>query len=192
MIRILLLTLATFLTRIFQPIDSSILNMQLPYFPQYIALFILGTIAYRKDWLNQLPPGGKTLRNTIIIGLILWLSTIALSGVLEGKMDFKGGLNIWSLAYSLWETITCIGITIGLISLARQKYNIQTRLTKFLTDNSFAAYVLHPPVLIAVSLLMASWAAPPIAKVLIIGTMAVILTFAVAGIIRKTPMKKIM
>jgi hypothetical protein len=39
---------------------------------------------------------------------------------------------------------------------------------------------------------MASWIVPPIAKFLAIGTMAVIATFVIAGLIRKTPMKKIM
>ena len=44
---IALIFFCTFTTRLFQPIGTSILNMQLCYFSQYIILFFLGILAYR-------------------------------------------------------------------------------------------------------------------------------------------------
>jgi len=53
----LLLGLAGFLVRLWKPIEWSFkpLNLQLPFFSQYIALFILGLVAYRRNWLTNLP-----------------------------------------------------------------------------------------------------------------------------------------
>lgn len=52
-------------------------------------------------------------------------------------------------------------MSISLLALFRRKFNGQARLTKILSDNSFAAYVFHAPVLIAISLLLQPLAWPP-------------------------------
>jgi hypothetical protein len=44
-----------FSIRLVQPIGSSIMNMQLGYFSQYIVLFTTGVIASRKNWLVRIP-----------------------------------------------------------------------------------------------------------------------------------------
>lgn len=53
----LLLAIVTFVVRIWLPIGWSfeLLNLQLPYFPQYIALFVVGIIAYRQNWFLGIP-----------------------------------------------------------------------------------------------------------------------------------------
>ena len=54
----LLLGVAAFLIRIGLPTGWNFvpLNLQFPFFVQYIALFIVGLIAYRRNWLLGLPP----------------------------------------------------------------------------------------------------------------------------------------
>ena len=44
-----IIAVSAFLVRIVQPIGTSILNMQLCYFASYIALFIVGILAYRNN-----------------------------------------------------------------------------------------------------------------------------------------------
>src|ERR1019366_3480354 len=48
------LVAATFLVRTVQPVGTSVLNMQLCYFPQYILAFALGVAAARGGWLEGL------------------------------------------------------------------------------------------------------------------------------------------
>lgn len=52
-----LLAMANFLVRLWKPIDYEFrpLTLQFPFFAQYIALFIVGLIAFRRNWLLGLP-----------------------------------------------------------------------------------------------------------------------------------------
>ncbi len=51
------LAIVSFLVRLWKPIGWSYepLNLQFPFFPQYIAMFILGIVAYRRQWLTRIP-----------------------------------------------------------------------------------------------------------------------------------------
>ena len=53
----LIIGIVTFSVRIWFPIgwNFAILNFQIPYFPQYIAMFIVGLTAYRGNWFLQIP-----------------------------------------------------------------------------------------------------------------------------------------
>lgn len=68
-------------------------------------------------------------------------------------------------------------MSIGLLALFRRKFNGQARLTRILSDNSFAAYVFHAPVLIAISLLLQPLAWPPAAKFGLVAILAVSATW---------------
>ena len=48
--------ICTFLVRIVQPIGTNILNMQLCFFSQYILLFSVGVLAWRRNWLLTVLP----------------------------------------------------------------------------------------------------------------------------------------
>lgn len=52
----LLLGMVTFIVRIWFPIgwNFELLNLQFPFFPQYIAMFIIGLIAARGNWFMQI------------------------------------------------------------------------------------------------------------------------------------------
>ena len=53
-------------------------------------------------------------------------------------------------------------MSLGLIALYRQRFNRQGRSAKFLSDNAFAVYLFHPPVIIALAILLHPVAAPPL------------------------------
>ena len=56
------------------------------------------------------------------------------------------------------------GHELALIALYRQCFNRQGRSAKFLSDNAFAVYLFHPPVIIALAILLHPVAAPPLVK----------------------------
>jgi peptidoglycan/LPS O-acetylase OafA/YrhL len=78
----------------------------------------------------------------------------------------------------LWEAFACVGICLGLIVLFRERFNSQGRFAKLLSDNAFAVYVFHPPILVSVSILLLAWHAHPLAKFAFAGTLAVVASFA--------------
>lgn len=167
---IVFLAVSTFLVRLVQPIGTSIINMQLCFFPQYIVLFFVGILAYRNNLFARLDYrcGRRWLRYGFILGLVVWSAIMLFGGALNGEFLFNGGYNWQAAAFAFWESFVAVAMVTGLITLFRDKYNYQSRLIKILSDNSFAVYVFHAPIIIAA----AQWFHPvnllPIGKFIIL------------------------
>ncbi len=165
---ILIIAVVAFLIRIVQPIGTSILNMQLSFFSQYIILFIVGIWSYRNNWFSKLDTilGSRWLKAALIPGVIMWAVVMITGGALDGNFLFYGGLRWQSAAYALWESFIAVAMSIGLIVLFRERFNKQNHFIKILSDNSFSVYMFHTPVLVAISLLMKEMAFPALIKFL--------------------------
>jgi glucan biosynthesis protein C len=163
----ILISAFAFSIRLVQPIGTSTMNMQLGYFSQYIILFIVGSIAYRKNWLSNIPYsfGMIWFKAALIGGSIFWLAILILGGGLSGNFAvYVGGIYWQSAAYALWESFFCLGICLGFIVIFQQHFNRQGKFAKFMSDNYFSVYVFHPPILILVTLAMRDFAWPPLIK----------------------------
>lgn len=82
-------------------------------------------------------------------------------------------------------------MSIGLITLFREKFNYQSRLVKVLSDNSFAIYIFHSPIIIAA----AQWLKPvillPIVKFAILSLICIPFCFLFTHyFIRRIPILK--
>ncbi len=186
----LLLGVAGFLVRLWHPIDWKIqlLNLQLPFFSQYIALFVLGLIAYRRNWLLNLPASTGRFWLRVAVAIILLFVPLALAGgALESDRPFKGGWHWQALAYAWWESYLCLAMCIGLIYLFRRYGDRQGRLARFLSPNAYAAYVVHGPVITAVALAMRDLALYPLLKFVLAVLVALPLSFGLSSLIRKIP-----
>jgi hypothetical protein len=177
----LCISLFTFLVRIFQPVGTSVLNMQLCNFSQYIALFAVGIVAYRRNWLLRIPYnfGILWLRFALTVGVLLWGVVILSSGVLQDQPPTKilGGVHWQSALNCLWESFFCMGMSLGVLVLFRDKFNMQGNLAKFMTRNAFASYLFHPLLLIAVTLALSTFSAPILIKFAVAGILAAVITF---------------
>ena len=156
-ILIAVIGLLAFAIRLAQPMGTSIYNMQIGFFAQYIVLFIVGTLAQKYDIFNSLNYefGKKWLTAGLVFSLPIWLSIILLGDVMVvGEHVLFGGMYWQSFAYALWESFFCVSISVGLITVLREKFNDDSGLNTFLSDNSFSVYVLHAPILVFTSILM--------------------------------------
>jgi len=164
------------------------LNLQLPFFAQYTAVFVVGLIAQRRNWLARLPD--KTGRGWLIaaIGLILvWVPMMLLGGAGDGDTSFKGGWNWQAMTYALWEAFACVAITISVIYLFRRFFNRQGKVTGFLIPNAYAAYIIHAPVIVALALAVRNVQLDPLLKWLLLAPFAVLASFGLGALIRKNP-----
>ena len=188
---ILLMGLCSFLVRTVQPIGTSILNMQLCYFSQYILLFSVGILAYRGNWLLRIPYafGIFWIKLALTIGVAGWFVIITTSGVLRGDtQSLMGGFHWQSAAFCFWEAFFCLGVSLGLIVLFRDHWNTQGHFSRWMSRNSFTAYLFHTPLLIAVTLALARFTAPPLVKFVVASALAVPITFILSGFLfRKIP-----
>ncbi len=185
-----LLGVAAFLVRLWMPVGSSfsLLNLQFPFFVLYIALFIVGLIAYRRNWLLGLPEATGKLWLGIAIALILLFVPLALAvGAVENDQSFRGGWYWQAMAYALWESFVCFGMCIGLIYAFRRYLNRRGRLAKFLSPNAYIAYIIHAQVITATALLLRNVDLYPLLKFGLAVLIAVPVSFVLGNLIRKLP-----
>ncbi|MGA9097442.1 MAG: acyltransferase family protein, partial [Methanotrichaceae archaeon] len=96
-----------------------------------------------------------------------------------------------SAAYALWESFFCVGVSLGIIVLFRERFNVQGKFTRFMSQNSFSAYVFHAPILILTSLAIRNFAWHPILKFVVAITIAIPLCFLVSHLLlRRVPLLK--
>lgn len=181
----------TFLVRLVQPIGTDVLNMQLCFFPQYIALFVVGMMARRGDWFERWTWvfARDWFRLALIAGPLLWL--LAVLGSQPWSGDFTrvaGGWHWPSAVYSLWETVFCAGVCLGAMVSLRERANRHTTWTQFFSDNAFAVYVFHAPILIGLTILLSRLAWPPLVKFVMLSGLSLAVSFAAAALVfRRVP-----
>ena len=184
----------SFVVRIWIPIGWTFgpLNLQLPFFPQYICLFVVGIIAYRRNWLTGIGSNIGKLWMSVAIVLILMLPLLFVAGGgLNGDIrPFGGGLHWQSLAYSLWEQSLATAVIVALLVLFREKLNRQGKLTKAMSASVYTAYIIHAPVAVPLALSIKNVTLSPLLKFAAASLIAVPLCFALGNLLRKLPLAK--
>ncbi len=189
------LAVTGFLVKVVEPVGATVLNMQLGNFPQYIALFAVGTAAYRNNWLLRIPYrfGLYWMGLALTAGLALWVLVILSSGVMKGEPPTRmfGGWHWQSALYCIWESLVCLGMSLGVLVLFRDKLRVPPLLAGFMTRNAFAAYMFHTPLLVAVTLALRPLPAPHLVKFALAGLVTVPITFLSSEFVfRRIPLLK--
>ena len=167
--------------RQFVPVGVNVFGLQLAYFSSYIFLFALGIAAWRYDWLRQLD--WKSARVGIIAMLVAWPAiptSIAIVVATKTKSNFSGGLSGTAILYAMWEPFVAWGLIAAWLLLFRRYMNQASAFWAWLNRRAYAVYILHPPVLVSIALLLHGWAAPALLKFAVVGTLACIAAWLVA------------
>jgi fucose 4-O-acetylase-like acetyltransferase len=187
----LLLAAFTFAVRLVFPDGTSVFNLQLADFPQYILLFVAGTYFARGRWLEKLDyrRGVRWVAIVLPAGFALWLAVIVFGGRLSGDgSSYGGGWHWQSAAMNIWEAFTCVAISYGLLVMFRKWYNHQGRLEKFMSDNAFSVYVFHPPFVILGARALHLVHAPALLKFALLTVIACAASFALSEtVFRRIP-----
>lgn len=185
------LGIVSFVIRILFPIgyEWEIFSLQVPYYPQYIALFIIGLVAAGNDWLIRVPSSTGRICATFALAFAmvqpLLLLTVNFS---TGDLSpLLGGLHWQSLVYSLWEQLTGIMIIVGLLWLFRERVNHQGPVAKAATADTYTVYIIHPLILVPLAFGLQSLLLPSIPKFILVSAVAIPLCFLIAHLIRALP-----
>lgn len=181
------LAATTFLIRLVIPIGSFLPIVGFPtasHLPQYIGLFAVGVLAQRRGWLHSIPDrAGRWGFIAAALATIL-LGAPAISDVTGA---FVGGMRWQALAYALWEAIFCVGMNLGLLVLFRKRFDRPGALGRFLSANAYATYIIHAPVIVALSVALRDVALYPLLKFGLVSLIALPLCFLAASLVRKLP-----
>lgn len=154
-------------------------GFQLGHFTQYIALFITGIVAYKNNWFEKL--SSRTGKQLAVCAIVLLLFFPAFY-VIKEKTDmpvswFSGGLHWQSLLYAVWEQCMGISILTALLTAGRKYWNSSSLFLERLSGSAFAVYILHPLVIISLSLAVRNWTVDPAIKLLLVAPLAVLGSF---------------
>lgn len=188
----LLLVVTTFAIRLGQPIDTNVFNMQLCFFPQYVAAFAVGVFAGRHGWLDALASSRLAARAgwlAVIGGPLLLTATLLLGGIMKnGDLEpFKGGWHPQAFGLAAWEQLTGLGLGLGALALFRRRFNADGPIARWLARHSFAVYALHAPVLVALAPLLRPLPGGPFVKMTLLTVLGLGASHAVAALAKVTP-----
>jgi surface polysaccharide O-acyltransferase-like enzyme len=188
----LVLGVLTFVVRFWFPFGWAFgpLNLQLCFFVQYVAMLVVGVVAYRNDWLVRVPKATGRLA----LGLAAFLIVVAfpamfiLGGAAKGnESTFFGGWHWQAFAYSTWEQFTCVAMIIALTVLFRERLNRQGWLAREASASSYATYIIHTPIIILGALAVRNVAMHPLLKFVVVSLALAPLCFLLAAGIRRLP-----
>ena len=155
----------------FQPFDL----------PRDLALFGVGALAARRDWLTRFPSSSG--RAWLAVGLTLAAAWYVF------RLLAPGGVNvdekIVGAAFTLWESFLCVALCLGLVILFRDFGSAQSPLMRKAAQGQYATYIFHVGVVLLFQWAFMRLAAPPFAKFLLVSLFAVPLSFLLGWWIRK-------
>jgi peptidoglycan/LPS O-acetylase OafA/YrhL len=171
------------------PVGREVIGLQLGYFASYVFLFALGCAAGPHRWLERLERSQARpwKRVSLAVAPVLFV-TAALTGALQGKpVEFGGGLGAAAVVYAFWEPLVAWGIIAGLLVTFRERFDAPSARWQRWGAHAYGAFIVHAPVLVALSVLLAGWAAPPLLKFAVVGSASIAASFAIAGALRRLP-----
>jgi glucan biosynthesis protein C len=192
---ILVLALASYLTRMFVPLGQAVLQFPtLAYFPQYLSFFVLGMVAYRREWFRTVPDRMGVAGFAAAAVATLTLFPLAFSGQwfsleLSPATDNAMGSGHWqSAAYALWDSIFAVGMFLGLATLFRRFVDGRWKIGKFLSQQSYAVYVIQIPVIVFVAYALRQIDLDALPKFALVSAVVLPACFVAAYLLRRMPL----
>lgn len=170
------------------PVGVNIAALQLGYFATYIVLFAVGIAAWRHDWIRQLNWGSARIGiYAALIALPVMPAGVAASEIFHLKGNFATGLSWQAILYAMWEPFVAWGVIAAWLLFMRRFGNAPSRLWSWLNRRAYAVYIIHPPVLVGISVLLHSWIAPALLKFAVTGALACAASWLLADPLVRAP-----
>jgi hypothetical protein len=175
---------STFLVRIGIDEGASVLNVHPGDFPQYVLMFAAGALGFRGNWMTGFPDACASALGLLALAASVPLiaALILFGGGLQGEtQQYSGGFNWVSAGKCLWEALVCVGMGLLMLAVYRRSFDWQGPVSKWLSENAFGVYLIHPPILIGSAILLHALALNAIAKALLLTALAAAGSFAASA-----------
>ena len=171
----------SFAVRLVSPLGAeTFANLRWEAWPQGIGLFTLGVLAGERGWLEVLDRRLVRGCRWAAMAALLGLTALAASALVTDRLDaVAGGLAWLSAAFAVLEGLGAVALSLWLVAWFRHRWDRPAGLVRRAGRGSYAAYVLHPPVLVVLSLLARPLPVAPEAKFVLVAAGGVVAAFAV-------------
>ncbi|MFX1280519.1 MAG: acyltransferase [Promethearchaeota archaeon] len=184
----------TFLVRIIFPIDVRPLEIPWGQLIQYLMMFCIGVICIRYFWFEKMTKKHvKIWLITIIISFIVIYVDffVAIANDVD-FIDFTGGANLHAFLFALVDNVICMGVIFVLIKIFYAKFNKQGPILRNLSTSAYHMYLLHPIILVVVSIGFASLNLYAIIKLAIVFPLTVLFCYLISHyVFEKIHLKKL-
>lgn len=188
-----LLTLAavvavtTFLVRLWFPVDSfQVFALHLWQWPQCAGLFVLGTTAAERGWLDPVPRTlGRFAAMAAAAGSVVTIAAFAVSH--DAVEPFAGGTSWQAFLTAGCEAVVAVGLSVWLLSVFQRRFDHAGPLARAAGRAAFGAYVLQAPVVVSLALAIQGAPLSPEVKALAVAPVAVAVSFASAWVLTRVP-----
>ncbi|HET9649351.1 MAG TPA: acyltransferase [Microlunatus sp.] len=165
-------------------------SVNIAHWPQSGIAFAAGAVAAERDWLPELP---ASLRRTAPRGLGLGL--LALLGLAAATIgaggdytDLASGWHWQAAAFAICDGVISLALCLWLVAMFVSRWNAPLPGWAAATSRgSYAAYLLHPVVLAALSLAIAGLAWPAEAEFAAVAGIGITLSLALGSVAARLP-----
>jgi len=181
------LGVASFLVRFALPVGATFAGLNICYYPSYIAMFVLGLVAWRRRWLDAIPDAAfRWARSAAIVGVIvLPVLLVVGSAMPNGAADFSGGPHWQALALALWEQVMLVGMSIVLLRWGQRRLNRPSPFWQGWAQASYLAYIIQPVFIVALAVLVSGAAWPALGKFALVGPLSIVAIYSAARLLRR-------
>ena len=179
-----------FLVRLPFPVGWGFCNLQFAYYPLYICMYVFGMLAFRLGWLERLSSRQANLWFAVALGMIALIPVIMVLGgaLTTGVEPFNGGLHWQAYVYAALEPFLCIGISMKLLVMFRDRLNKTNGVAGAMARSAYTAYIIHPFFVVVASHMMAGVELHTLLRLAILFPAVVGSCFFVSSLIRQLPL----
>ncbi len=167
-----------------------VIPAEVVHMPQYWSLFVIGVIAGRGQWLENLPSslGPKWLA----IGLAAFVVALATHPAAylfpEGILpDWMSPGPFWGIFWGLLEALICVGLIVGLSVFFRERFSTPNKWMERLDQNVYGVYIIHVFIVVGLQQAILNIALPALVKFALVTIVALFVTFVNSALIRLIP-----
>lgn len=179
----------------FQATTLKFLGLPQGHFVQYIAYWVLGTVAYRRGWFLKLnSTHGKLWAGIAILLLLILPGILVAAGLPDGKFSpYAAGWD-WSwqalLTYAIWEQLFCMAVVISALVWFRHGLNFQNKLAREMSRSVYAVYIIHTPIVTMMIFALHNVAIEPLIKLTLVTPVTIVICFLAGHFSRQLPFVK--
>ncbi len=186
-----LISVVSFVVRLWLPLGWSIpgTGLQVPYFPQYIALLFAGIWFAKYRWFDAITYK-QGVRWFVIAQIFIFIAfpLMFYYGAKNGLDPFGGGWTWQSLVLSFWEQFTGFSLMLGLAGIFKKKFSIQNKWAVTLSGAAYATYIVHPLLLVSLSVSFKGLELYPVLKFIVLSPLALLLCFGAGILLKRVPL----
>jgi glucans biosynthesis protein C len=182
--------IVAFIVRLYYPIGGkNIIGLQLGYFTLYTAMYAMGIIAQRNQWMDKLTC--RTAKPWFLLAIavlpLIVLAWVDVTRNPETIVKYIGGAYWKSFFLAAWEAVVCVGFCYYLLMFFKRYLNHRNKFTGEMAANTYFVYFIHPVIVVGATILFEGIGFPPFGKFFLTCIVGISCCFTLALFVRRIP-----